>query len=859
MTAAADDGTTTTAPTTTEAPTTTDAPTTSVAPSTTDAPTTTAPSTTAAPTTSTTPATTTVVPTTTAAPATTTTVVHRADDDRPGDDDDRTAADRLAATLAAPAVPAPTCRVSMTVKLGTRWAIRRAAWRPACSSTATGSPGPDDNFDSTAITALKNFQTKYGLTADGVAAKPTLQQLGIWVEPTVYPAATCHIYIAVRLGTLNDPARCVETRLRQIGYWLSGPDANFDATAVTALKAFQTKVGLLADGIAGTATLQALGVWVVATDAAAGRLHHPVAGAIPATSACPLAASRPAFASSAIRWRARTTASTRPPWPPFARSRIARVWRSPGGPTSRRWSAWGSGPPIRSRPPRCKVHISVRLGSNGVSARCVEQRLAQLGFAVTADLTFDAGVRRRACARSSTATGCSPTGWPARTTLSRLGIYDPNPPPATAVPENSGTGRRIVYSRAQQRIWAVNANGVVENTHRVSGRLHEPYAGTYYVYSRSQYTYSASDPSVRWRYMVRFAYGPDGGRIGFHEIPNRNGVPLQSAEQLGLPLVARLRAPVDRRRAVDLELGADRHEGRRPVAIVPDISVVVLTMGDRPEGLRGRGRQRPASAGRRCRGGGRRQRRRDDRALGIEGVVAVEAEHNLGVPGGRNLGAAHAAAPLLAFLDDDARFVDDEVLARCATAFERASRARRRRPAHRRRTGSDRPPARATRRGTRRRPVGRGDGVPRRRGRDPCRRLRRRRRLPRGLHLRDGGDRFGAAAGRPRLDDPIRRLVRRCSTRRPSPAAMPSRRAHDAQPGVARPPEPTGRARGLYVLDWLVISAGARPAPRGRPGPRRHSGLAHPAGSAAADRLVEPLPGSPSRTSAGRLTRTRWA
>ena len=70
----------------------------------------------------------------------------------------------------------------------------------------------------------------------------------------------------------------------------------------------------------------------------------------------------------------------------------------------------------------------------------------------------------------------------------------------------------------------------------MSGRLHEPYAGTYYVYSRSQYTYSASDPSVRWRYMVRFAYGPDGGRIGFHEIPNRNGVPLQSAEQLGLPL-----------------------------------------------------------------------------------------------------------------------------------------------------------------------------------------------------------------------------------------------------------------------------------------------------------------------------------
>jgi hypothetical protein len=36
--------------------------------------------------------------------------------------------------------------------------------------------------------------------------------------------------------------------------------------------------------------------------------------------------------------------------------------------------------------------------------------------------------------------------------------------------------------------------------------------------------------------MVRFAYGPGGGRIGFHEIPNKNGVPLQSYAQLGQPL-----------------------------------------------------------------------------------------------------------------------------------------------------------------------------------------------------------------------------------------------------------------------------------------------------------------------------------
>jgi lipoprotein-anchoring transpeptidase ErfK/SrfK len=80
------------------------------------------------------------------------------------------------------------------------------------------------------------------------------------------------------------------------------------------------------------------------------------------------------------------------------------------------------------------------------------------------------------------------------------------------------------------------ASGNVLKTHRVSGRTYEPNAGTHHVYSRSEYTYSAKDPRVRWRFMVRFAYGTAGGRIGFHEIPNRNGVPLQTKEQLGLPL-----------------------------------------------------------------------------------------------------------------------------------------------------------------------------------------------------------------------------------------------------------------------------------------------------------------------------------
>jgi lipoprotein-anchoring transpeptidase ErfK/SrfK len=38
------------------------------------------------------------------------------------------------------------------------------------------------------------------------------------------------------------------------------------------------------------------------------------------------------------------------------------------------------------------------------------------------------------------------------------------------------------------------------------------------------------------RWMVRFAHGPTGGNIGFHEIPRDNGVPMQSDSQLGQAL-----------------------------------------------------------------------------------------------------------------------------------------------------------------------------------------------------------------------------------------------------------------------------------------------------------------------------------
>jgi L,D-transpeptidase catalytic domain len=109
-------------------------------------------------------------------------------------------------------------------------------------------------------------------------------------------------------------------------------------------------------------------------------------------------------------------------------------------------------------------------------------------------------------------------------------------PPDTGVPFASGAGRRVVYSKNQMRVWIVDSNNVTVRTYRVSGRFGQPTPGTYQVFSRSTFTCNIDHPNICMRFMVRFAHGPLGDNIGFHEIPKRDGVPIQSDAQLGQAL-----------------------------------------------------------------------------------------------------------------------------------------------------------------------------------------------------------------------------------------------------------------------------------------------------------------------------------
>ncbi len=107
---------------------------------------------------------------------------------------------------------------------------------------------------------------------------------------------------------------------------------------------------------------------------------------------------------------------------------------------------------------------------------------------------------------------------------------------APALPADSGTGRRIVFSESQQRVWLVSGSGRVTRTYLVSGSATDNLdPGSYQVYSRSRWAVGIDD-SGTMQYFVRFAHGDAGAAIGFHTIPVDDGEPVQTIAQLGTPL-----------------------------------------------------------------------------------------------------------------------------------------------------------------------------------------------------------------------------------------------------------------------------------------------------------------------------------
>ena len=110
----------------------------------------------------------------------------------------------------------------------------------------------DGDYGDTTVAAVKAFQKKYNLTADGVAGSETLKKL----DSAYKNADSDKDDGSLRKGATGTAVKTLQTNLKKLGFYTAYVDGSFGATTESAVKAFQKKYGLTADGVAGSATLK---------------------------------------------------------------------------------------------------------------------------------------------------------------------------------------------------------------------------------------------------------------------------------------------------------------------------------------------------------------------------------------------------------------------------------------------------------------------------------------------------------------------------------------------------------------------------------------------------------------------------
>lgn len=204
-------------------------------------------------------------------------------------------------------------------------------------------------------------------------------------------------------------------------------------------------------------------------------------------------------------------------------------------------------------------------GSSGESVTCLQTALAAAGYYTGPISGVYDNATSAAVEKLQTERDLFVDGKAGRETALSLGIWPDEqsmvvrtPPPAPGavdsmgyllssvastgagappLPANSGSGRRIVYQRMGQRVWAVDENENIIRSWLVSGsKYNNETPGTHEVYSRS-------DMSTAWNgraylpKMVRWLK-TDIGAIGFHAIPihKSDNTPYQTDAELGTRL-----------------------------------------------------------------------------------------------------------------------------------------------------------------------------------------------------------------------------------------------------------------------------------------------------------------------------------
>jgi peptidoglycan hydrolase-like protein with peptidoglycan-binding domain len=146
--------------------------------------------------------------------------------------------------------------------------------------------------------------------------------------------------------------------------------------------------------------------------------------------------------------------------------------------------------------------------------------------------------------------------------LSSVATSGPDAPP---LPPNSGTGRRLVFERAGQRVWAIDENNVVIRSWLVSGsKYNNETPGTHKVYSRSDVSTAWNGKAYLYK-MVRWLK-TDIGAIGFHALPIHveDNSPYQTEAELG----QRLSGGCQRQANLDADFTWDFAQVGTPVVVI---------------------------------------------------------------------------------------------------------------------------------------------------------------------------------------------------------------------------------------------------------------------------------------------------
>ena len=117
----------------------------------------------------------------------------------------------------------------------------------------TGNAGPKT------VAAIKSFQGKNGLTADGIAGPQTIAKIDAAYEAKGGSSSGSGSSASgLKLNSKGTDVRNLQQDLTTLGYYWAKITGNFGAKTEAAVKRFQEENGLTADGVAGTKTLNAI-------------------------------------------------------------------------------------------------------------------------------------------------------------------------------------------------------------------------------------------------------------------------------------------------------------------------------------------------------------------------------------------------------------------------------------------------------------------------------------------------------------------------------------------------------------------------------------------------------------------------